>query len=150
MESFKPRIEHIAIQNLFDYIQKSFEQTEQVTIKYSTAPGMLVLADENYLRVIMQNLTANAIAALKNTPDAIIEWNATQDDDKTILSITDNGPGISGEQAKALFEDNIGVNAKNGFGLHLIKDLAKAIRYKISVQSQPGMGTTFTLSAVAA
>jgi signal transduction histidine kinase len=150
MESFKPRIEHVAIQDLFDYIQKSFEQTERITIKYSTAPGMSVLADENYLRVIMQNLTANAIVALKTTPDAIIEWNAKQDGDKTILSITDNGPGISGDQAKALFEDNIVANAKSGFGLHLIKDLAKAIRYNISVQSQPGMGTTFTLSAVAA
>ena len=63
-----------------------------------------------------------------------------------MLSITDNGPGIAAEQAKALFDDSVTSNAKTGLGLHLIRDLAKAIQYRISVQSQPGQGTTFILS----
>jgi len=96
----------------------------------------------------MQNLTSNAIKVLKNDPNGVIEWNAKTEGDKTILSITDNGPGIDKEQVKALYnEDSIGVNARTGFGFHLIRDLAKAIKYKISIQSQPGLGTTFTLSA---
>jgi signal transduction histidine kinase len=41
----------------------------------------------------------------------------------------------------------MGVNAKTGFGLHLIRDLAKAIQYHISIESKPGMGTTFVLSS---
>jgi signal transduction histidine kinase len=110
----------------------------------------VVSTDENYLRTIMQNLTSNAIRALKNTPGATIEWNAKKEGNKTILSITDNGPGIGAEQARALFDDSIVNNEKNGFGLHLIRDLAKAIQYKIAVQSEQGRGTTFTLSNVAA
>lgn len=65
----------------------------------------------------------------------------------TILSITDNGPEINEEQAKSLYTEGIGINAKTGFGLHLIRDLAKAIKYHISIESKPGMGTTFVLSS---
>ncbi|HZE84968.1 MAG TPA: tetratricopeptide repeat-containing sensor histidine kinase [Puia sp.] len=147
MEDFKPQIRNIAIGDLFDYLQKFFAQTEGVDIRFSADPGLIVLADENYLRIIMQNLTSNAIKALKNTPDPRIEWAAKKDGSNTILSITDNGPGISDDQAKALYNDSVTANARTGFGLHLVRDLARAIRYTISVRSQPGMGTTFILSA---
>jgi len=148
MQNFKPNIENVAVSDLFDYLRKFFGQTEQINIVFDHSPGLVVSTDENYLRVIMQNLTANAIKAINNIPNAVIEWKAKKEGNKTILSITDNGPGISDEQAKALFDDNIVANSKNGFGLHLIKDLAKAIRYKISVQSQWGQGTTFVLEQV--
>jgi len=110
-------------------------------------PGALeVPADENYLKVIMQNLASNAIKALNNHPGGTIEWKARKDKGQTILSITDNGPGINEEQAKSLYQEGNSCNAKTGFGHHLIRGLAKAIRYRISVESQPGLGTTFALS----
>jgi signal transduction histidine kinase len=146
MENFKCQINSVPISDLFGYLQKFFGHTGNITLRFIYDPGMTVLADENYLRIIMQNLTSNAIRAVKHMPDAIIEWKAKNDGGNTILSITDNGPGISDDQAKALYDDSITANVKNGFGLHLVRDLAKAIRYKISIQSQPGMGTTFTLS----
>ncbi|HMC84563.1 MAG TPA: ATP-binding protein, partial [Chitinophagaceae bacterium] len=77
------------------------------------------------------------------------QWVATKNGNTTILSITDNGPGIGAEQVKTLFDDSVANNEKNGFGLHLIRDLAKAIQYKIAVQSEPGKGTTFILSGAA-
>jgi len=148
MENFKPEIKNIPVGELYNYLQNFFSQNEQVTISFNAEAGLSVEADENYLQVIMQNLTSNAIRALKNTPDAKIDWNAKKVGSNTILSITDNGPGISNENAKVLMEDNMAINAKSGFGLHLIRDLAKAIRYEISVQSKPGEGTTFTLSNI--
>jgi len=147
MENFQCQIKSIPVGDLFDYLQKFFAQIPQVEIRFNQDPGMEVPADENYLRIIMQNLTSNAIKALKNTPNARIEWKATLDGENTILSITDNGPGISDDQARALYDDSIAANAKNGFGFHLVRDLAKAIRYKVAIQSQPGMGTTFLLIA---
>jgi signal transduction histidine kinase len=149
MENFKPNIKVIAISSLFEYIQKFFGQTVKVKIIFQDPAGLKVSVDENYLRTIMQNLTANAVKALKNTPDATIQWAATKNGNTTILSITDNGPGIGAEQVKTLFDDSVANNEKNGFGLHLIRDLAKAIQYKIAVQSEPGKGTTFILSGAA-
>jgi signal transduction histidine kinase len=149
MEHFRPNIQMIAVADLFDYIQKFFGQTGNVSMRFDYLPGLMIPADENYLRTIMQNLTSNAIRALKNTPDASIEWKAKNENDKIILSITDNGPGIEPARAKTLFDESVVSNEKTGFGLHLIRDLAKAIQYKIAVQSEEGKGTTFILSNAA-
>src|ERR1700754_3846005 len=146
MEDFKPNIKNVAVSDLFDHLRKFFPQTDPVQLQFSHEPGLMVLTDENYLQVIMQNLTANALKALKSNPSGRIEWKALKDEGSTILSITDNGPGISEDQIKTLYEEGSSLNAKTGFGLHLIRDLAKAIRYRITIRSQPGMGTTFTLS----
>jgi signal transduction histidine kinase len=146
MDDFTPNIKNVAVSDLFGYLQRFFPQTDTLQIQYSQEPGLTVLTDENYLQVIMQNLTSNALKALKNNPQGRIEWKAQKEGDSTILSITDNGPGISDEQIKTLYEDGASLNAKTGFGLHLIRDLAKAIRYRITIRSQPGMGTTFTLT----
>ncbi|HMH22398.1 MAG TPA: tetratricopeptide repeat-containing sensor histidine kinase [Puia sp.] len=146
MENFKPNIRQVPVSELFEYLQKNFAQTGSVQISFSQPPDLMVSTDENYLKTIMQNLTSNAIRAVKGVPGGKIRWNARREGEKTIFSITDNGPGIGEQQAKALFDDSLANNEKHGFGFHLIRDLAKAIQYKISVQSQPGMGTTFTLS----
>jgi signal transduction histidine kinase len=147
MENFKPEIKKVAVNDLFLYLQKFFASTENVKFGFTNTTNAMVTTDENYLQTIMHNLTANAVKALKNTPDAVIQWVAEQKGDKTTLSITDNGPGLQDEQLKALYDDAVVANTKTGLGLHLIRDLAKAIQCKISVHSNPGIGTTFTLLA---
>lgn len=147
MDNFKPTIVPVKVNDLFGYLQKFFAGTDHINLSFANAGDMSVQTDENYLQTIMHNLTSNAIKALHNTPNASIVWNAKQEGGKTILSITDNGPGVNEEQVKALYEDAVVPNAKTGLGLHLIRDLAKAIRCSIEVQSQPGTGTTFRLSA---
>jgi signal transduction histidine kinase len=146
MENFKPEIKSVAVNDLFSYLEKFFATTDNVHFTFSNPQNVLVNTDENYLQTIMHNLTANAIKALKNTPNATIVWNVIQEENKISLSITDNGPGLNTEQSKALSEDAIITSSKTGLGLHIIKDLAKAIQCKISVQSKPGAGTTFTLA----
>jgi signal transduction histidine kinase len=147
MDNFKPNIKMVPVADLFDYIQKFFAHTTQVQISFNDPESLEVSADENYLKVIMQNLTSNAIKALKNNPTGTVIWKAGKDGRKTILSITDNGPGLNAEQVKVLYHEESAVNAKTGFGFHLIRDLAKAIQYHISIESRPGMGTTFVLSS---
>ena len=146
MDDFTPNIRTVAVSDLFDHLRKFFPQTGAVQLQFIHEPDLVVLTDENYLQVIMQNLTANALKALKSNPHGRIEWKALKDGASTMLSITDNGPGISDEQIKVLYDESSSINAKTGFGLHLIRDLAKAIRYRITIRSQPGMGTTFTLT----
>jgi signal transduction histidine kinase len=146
MENFRPDIKIVPVSELFDYLQKFFSHTAQVNIRFKDPGTLEVSTDENYLKVIMQNLTSNAISAVRNTTDGLIEWKARKEDGRTILSITDNGPGINAEQAKALFEEGISLNAKTGFGFHLIRDLARAIRFQISIEPAPTTGATFVLS----
>ncbi|MFT3934546.1 MAG: tetratricopeptide repeat-containing sensor histidine kinase [Chitinophagaceae bacterium] len=149
MGNFAPHIKDVPVKDLFSYLQSFFTNTTSFSITYTAMPGLLVKADENYLRTIMQNLTSNAIRAVKNIPAAAIEWQAKKQGDKTILLITDNGPGIDAEQVKALFDDSVSSNQGTGLGLHLVRDLAKAIQYRIEVKSVPAQGTTFILSPLA-
>ena len=145
MEHFKPTISTIPVQSLFSYLQKFFADTEQVAFTFSCDENLIVQTDENYLQTIMHNLTANAIKALQQTGDAKIEWKAWQEQSNIYLSITDNGPGASNEQLKALYDDTAVSGAKHGLGLHIIRDLAKAIGCAITLKSQKKVGTEFVL-----
>lgn len=145
MEQFKPSSTDIPVSNLFDHIRNSFSEVTNVRFSFQSPDNLSVTTDMNYLQTIMQNLTGNAISALKETPDASIVWKAWTVDGNTYLSITDNGPGATEEQVKPLYDDSIVPNSRHGLGLHIIRDLAKAIKCSISVQQQE-KGTTFLLS----
>ena len=90
-------------------------------------------------------MTGNAIKALENTLNPTISWKAWKEESTVFLAVTDNGPGISQEQFKALYDDKEVIGIKSGLGLHLIRDLAKAINCEIVLESKTNDGTTFTL-----
>jgi signal transduction histidine kinase len=146
MENFKPVIKQVAVNDLFLHVQKFFASNENIKFSFINTTNAMVTTDENYLQTIMHNLTANAVKALKNTSNAAIEWAAKQEGNKTVLSVTDNGPGLSAEQSKTLYDDPAVANSRTGMGLYIIRDLAKAIGCRIKSQSQPGHGTTFLLT----
>jgi signal transduction histidine kinase len=144
MENFKPQPKKLAIKTVFEDTQKHFESEEVVQIKFENTQNIEVLTDENYLKTIIRNLTGNAIKALEKTANPIIVWKAWKENDTVYLSVSDNGSGASREQFKALYDDKEVVGIKSGLGLHLIRDLAKAINCEIAVKSSEN-GTTFTL-----
>jgi signal transduction histidine kinase len=141
MENFTAQPEKIAVSALFDDIQKHFSNTENVKILFENQGNESLFTDENYLKTILRNVVGNAVKALHNTPNATIILAAA----KNAISISDNGPGGSSGQFRALYDEKEVVGIKTGMGLHLIRDLAKAINCKISVDTNPGSGTIFTL-----
>jgi signal transduction histidine kinase len=147
MENFKPEFRQVAVSDLFTYIANFFGDTARGKITFSDPLDLSVSTDPNYLQTIMQNLTANSLKVIDKIPGGMIEWSAREEGDKTILVVTDNGPGMEENQLKALYDDTAVANNKSGFGLHMIRDLAKAIQCKIAMQSRPGGGTIFTLSS---
>lgn len=146
MENFKPEENLVPVSNLFVYLKRFFADISNISLNFSDKEAVVVTTDENYLQTIMQNLTANAIKALQQTPNATITWKAWKENDKTFLSVTDNGPGISNEQAKALFDETNITGTRHGLGLHIIRDLAKAIQCNISIAAENKPGTTFVLA----
>jgi signal transduction histidine kinase len=145
MENFKPQVKRIAINEVYDYLQRFFASTDTVKISFENKDNLNVSTDEDYLKTIMQNLTNNAIKALKTSPNGTIHWKAEQQNGQIILSITDNGSGISEQQIASLYDEDAIIGSKSGLGLYLIRDLAKAIACKISVKSSLGLGSEFQL-----
>ncbi|WP_332369314.1 HAMP domain-containing sensor histidine kinase [Spirosoma telluris] len=146
MQQFKPDIKVIPVESLYEYLQRFFTGVAHVRFCFDAPEGLQVATDEDYLRTIMQNLTNNAIHALKNNPDAFIQWKARPENGRVVLTITDNGPGMSQSQLKALYTNDAAIIGKSGLGLHLIRDLARAIACQISVRSEQGAGTEFQLT----
>ncbi len=148
MENFEPQPKTIAVAMLFEDLASHFSSEERVKITFENNQNLQLTIDENYLKTIIRNLTANAIKALEKTPNATILWKAWQENGQNYLSVTDNGPGGTQEKFKALYDEKEVVGIKTGLGLHLIRDLAKAINCKITVETFENEGTKFTLSLV--
>jgi len=146
MANFKPNFKTMPVNDLFGYLQKFFGQPENVRLVFDEATGLTLTTDENYLRTIMQNLTSNAVRILQETPGATVEWKARVERNEIILSIADNGPGLPPQLATTLTDDTTSDNARDGFGFHLIRDLARAIDCKLDIKTEPGKGTVFFLT----
>ncbi|WP_300571160.1 tetratricopeptide repeat-containing sensor histidine kinase [Flavobacterium sp.] len=146
MENFKPQPKNIAVSSLFEDTKTHFLSEEKIQITFENTQNVQINTDENYLKTIIRNLTGNAIKALNEIENPTIIWKTWQENGISYLSITDNGKGATDEQFKALYDEKEVVGIKSGLGLHLIRDLAKAIDCKIAVETHLNKGTTFVLS----
>lgn len=145
MENFKPQPRLVNADQLFEDLQVHFSSVDHIKFNYEIDSTVRVTTDENYLKTILRNLTSNAIKALEGIEDPQIVWKAWQANEKTYFSIFDNGKGATNEQLRALYDEKESIGIKSGLGLHLIRDLGKAIDCSISVESKPNAGTTFVL-----
>ncbi|HEY9667223.1 MAG TPA: PAS domain S-box protein, partial [Coleofasciculaceae cyanobacterium] len=105
--------------------------------------------DKKLLRQLLSNLLFNAI---KYSPaGGLIQFELTCQDDKAIFHIQDQGIGIPREDLPRLFEffyraKNVGAIAGTGLGLAIVKTCVDLHRGDITVQSEVGVGTQFTVS----
>jgi two-component system sensor histidine kinase BarA len=113
--------------------------------------------DQARVQQILNNLLSNAI---KFTPEGgRITVSADRDDeDYLVMQISDTGVGIAVEDQQAIFEKFRQGNAAvpsgdtmtreysgTGLGLSIVKELCKLLGGEISVQSELGKGSTFTV-----
>ena len=145
MDNFKPQPKIIDVNLLFEDTKTHFSSEEKVKISFENKDNIQINTDENYLKTIIRNLTGNAIKALNDIENPTIIWKTWQENSISYLSITDNGKGASVKQFKALYDDKEVVGIKTGLGLHLIRDLAKAIDCEIKVVSKINEGTVIIL-----
>jgi len=108
------------------------------------------LGDERRLTQVILNLVGNAIK-FSDQGDVIIKASAT--DGSFTVAVQDNGPGISEADQGKLFQefqqaDNSTTKAKGGTGLGLAisKRIIEMHGGRIWVESQPGQGSTFSLT----
>ena len=108
-------------------------------------------ADRDKLYRVVYNLIGNAI---KYTPrQGRVEVKAKQDGDQIVLHVVDNGRGLTDEQLTNLFQIYYRTeDAKKsktqgtGLGLYIVKMLVEAHQGQITVTSQPGHGSTFSVT----
>lgn len=104
--------------------------------------------DEKLLRQFLSNLLSNAI---KYSPEGgNIQFDLICKDDTAIFRIQDRGIGIPLEDQAQLFEPfhrsrNVGTISGTGLGLAIAKKCVEQHGGQIGVESEVGVGTTFTI-----
>ena len=118
-----------------------------------TAPA--ILANKNRLEQIIFNLVTNARDAIQHCPvqeengkTYVIKITSRMEDNAVILSITDNGIGISDDAKEKIFEPFFttkDVGKGMGLGLAITYGIVRDFGGSIEVESHPGKGTCFTI-----
>jgi two-component system phosphate regulon sensor histidine kinase PhoR len=108
-------------------------------------------ADALHLTNILFNLLDNASKYSDKEPVITIETKRVEK--SVVLSICDNGPGISPEFHHRVFQKFYRIPTGNlhnvkgfGLGLYYVKTICTAHQWKIDLISEPGKGTTFVIS----
>ena len=110
-----------------------------------------VLGDPVVLRRIIDNLVRNAVESLTPRNGSVTLTTARIDDGCINISITDTGRGMSAEQLSHAFDDFYTTKDGGiGLGLTVVRRLTADMHGTLRVQSEPGRGTTFTISLPAA
>lgn len=106
-----------------------------------------IKADKKLLEQVMINLIMNAFDAADKPDKKIhIEAEATGDG-KTVIRVTDNGKGIPPEIVDQIFMPFYSTKEKGtGIGLSLSRQILRVHQGNISVHSEPGIGSTFTIT----
>jgi two-component system phosphate regulon sensor histidine kinase PhoR len=114
------------------------------------AKESVVVGDEMHLQQIISNLIDNALKYSKKDPE--IQINTENKNDGIIIAVTDNGIGIEKEYQKHVFEQfyrvptgNIYTVKGSGLGLNYVKKIVEMHGGKVSVESEKGKGSTFTI-----
>ena len=107
-------------------------------------PKLSILADEVQLQQIFMNLISNGIDALQEERTITVE--ARLVGERAVVRITDSGSGIPPENIEIAFQPFFTTKKEgSGLGLAIVKDLVKANLGEITLQSEVGKGTTFTI-----
>ncbi len=108
-----------------------------------------IQSDSEKIHQILQNIMGNAV---KFTEKGSVSINAEADENKVIIKIIDTGIGINKENLPHIFEEFRQVDGSSsrrfegtGLGLAIAHKLADKLGIKISVKSESGKGSIFTL-----
>ncbi|MEE6193678.1 HAMP domain-containing sensor histidine kinase [Mycolicibacterium sp. 120320] len=131
---------------------QSIAPERKVSMEVFDGPGTPeVLGDDARLRQVLGNLVANA---LQHTPEtAGITVRVGTDGDNAVLEVCDEGPGMSQEDARRVFErfyradtSRTRASGGTGLGLSIVDSLVYAHGGTVRVATGPGQGCRFTVS----
>jgi len=150
-----PELEDFPIQRLIDRLSDEFaRQAQHVGLDFASSSCATVInSDPNLLAEIIQNFVSNAI---RYTEKGGVRLECSETDEQCVIKVTDTGIGIEPDQLDEIFREFHQCKApgasKEGFGLGLaiVKRLSDLLGMSISVTSDIGKGSTFSVSIPAA
>ncbi|HFC12242.1 MAG TPA: PAS domain S-box protein, partial [Anaerolineae bacterium] len=135
---------------LFEYQPAARSQGNEIVLADS-AENATIYADRWSLRLALNNLLANALKYAAGTGEITI--GVRESADSTIISVSDNGNGISKADQLRLFEKYYRASEPavpsvegSGLGLAIVKSIAQRHNGRVWVRSELGKGSTFYMA----
>jgi len=124
-------------------------EEKNIQINVRIPEGLSLVADPSRLSQVLANLVDNAIKY--STDGERIEIKAYQSRGNIIINVKDTGRGISKEDLPRIWDrlyrgDQSRSQRGLGLGLSLVKAIVEAHKGTVQVESEPGKGSTFTIT----
>jgi PAS domain S-box-containing protein len=122
---------------------------DRIQIETEIPSDLEVMTDADRLKIILSNMISNAVKYSDRHKKSFIYIRSFVEDRHWTLSVHDNGIGIEPQHHERIFEMFYQAHANaqgSGLGLYILKEAVLRLNGNISVISEFGAGSTFTLS----
>ena len=117
-----------------------------VPIAFESDPLPEVVADRDQIVQVVTNLLANALDAVRDKKEPIVEVRVTRKDENARLLVRDNGPGVDAAIRERLFEPYATTKPEGtGLGLAIVERIAVEHGGTVTYRDAPGGGALFEL-----
>lgn len=125
-------------------------KSDSIELKLDIQQSGQFYTNEIEFRSILSNLISNAIKySDNNKAKKFILFGFSSDENRAILKVEDNGIGIKKDDIPKLMKRNYQINKKTsdgvGLGLYMVKKSVKNLDGSIIINSEFGIGSTFTV-----
>ena len=139
-------------QTLDHAVKFTASQFDKITFNVTTVTNAKILGKSNNLIQVLVNLLVNATHAVKSMPPGekpTVELYTETSGENTLVVVKDNGHGMDADTLKNIFDPFFTtkeVGEGTGLGLSICHTIIEDHGGSIAVESEPGQGTTFTVT----
>lgn len=135
--------------NVVDVVELTMDIFNEEYIKFIAEEEVIISKiDRTQLIRIITNLVKNATQSIPDNQDfktVVVTIKKAQNN--VLITVSDNGIGIASENFKRIFEPKFTTKSSGmGLGLSIIKNIIENYKGTITLDSNKGIGTTFTVS----
>jgi len=152
-KKFDVKIEDVDFNKLIEETISDIQFTRgasSIALNYQQDTSNIFRSDYHKMKIVMSNLIANAVKYHNlEQPEPKIDITFHRvDDDHVQICVADNGRGISAASLPKIFDmfyRGTSSGDGTGLGLFIVKEALEKVKGKISVSSEYGKGSTFTV-----
>lgn len=134
------------VNNIVDLIKMNKKLNPNVSCNVSLNARKSILGNANKLKQALLNIVINAFQAMEGKSSGYVFISTTDQDDKVILKIRDEGVGMNEGNLKKIFEPfHTTKKSGTGLGLAVTHKIIEVHRAKVFVDSELNKGTEFTI-----